>query len=265
MPAVYSKGFDAHTHLDDVVFDQDREQVLRRAKRAGVLGACLAAGDPARLPVLVALADRWGLAWCGGTHPWWVGEHTSLDVVQERLERYDPPIVGEIGLDRRRDAWEVQRAAFDRQLRWAAERERPVVLHAVRAVDDVLAAVARTPPPRAMIHAFSGSVQQVERAMSLGVFLSVGTSSVGARDRAAEAIAAIHPDRLLLETDCPHRPIPGTSRGEPAHLTAVCEAVAAVRGEDPAELFARAGESARRFFAASLPAAKSVESPHGVS
>ena len=265
MPAVYSKGFDAHTHLDDLVFDEDREQVLRRAKRAGVLGVCLAAGDPVRLPELVALADRWGLAWCVGTHPWWVGEDTSLDAVRERLERYDPPIVGEMGLDRRRGAWETQRAAFALQLAWAAERDRPVVLHAVRAVDDVLSAVARHSPPEAMIHAFAGSVQQVERAMALGVYLSLGTSAVGARGRAAEAIAAIHPDRLLLETDSPHRPIPGASRGEPAHLTAVCEAVAAVRGEDSAELFARAGDSARRFFAASLPAAESVESPDGVS
>lgn len=256
MTAVYRNGFDAHTHIDDPAFDSDRPEMMERARIAGVSGLALAAGDPTCWDRLVQIATHTGAVPCLGHHPWWVDQDTAVDDVLAALHRYDPAVVGEIGLDRLRGDVSVQRTVFRAQLVWAAENDRPVVLHAVRTVDEVLHEVAQVPGVRALLHGFIGSVQQVDRATSLGVLVSIGPAACTASGRLVDAIRGIPAHSLCLETDAPHRPVPGEDRGEPRHLVQVAEAVAAIRQVDPMALLAETGHTARTFFRNETPSAQ---------
>ena len=248
MSAVYRRGFDAHTHLGEAVFDNDRIAAVRRAQDNGVSGIAMATGDPVRLPVLRSVASQLGVVLSEGLHPWWVRSESTWNDAIEQLNAAMPRAVGEIGLDRLRPHFPEQQAIFTAQLDWARDHDRSVVVHAVRTVDEVLSAVAKRPGMRVMIHGFVGSVQQVHRAADLGVHLSLGPRTLRATGRTVDAVRAIPSALLLLETDCPHQPLPGRTRGEPSDLVQVAQAVAQLRDVDPVALFAQTGDTARRFF-----------------
>lgn len=248
MDVVYRRGFDAHTHLGEAVFDTDRMCALGRANDRGISGVAMATGDPDRLPWLREIASQTGAVLSVGRHPWWVGPETTVAEVVGMLDGISPRSVGEIGLDRLYPNWDKQKEVFSAQLDWAHRHGRPVVIHAVRTVDDVLHSVSTRPGLRAMIHGFTGSLQQVRRAGELGVYVSVGPRALRATGRTVQVIREIPKERLLLETDAPHRPIHGAKRGEPADLVDVARAVAQLRDVDPVALLEQTGDTARRFF-----------------
>ncbi|MGK0346039.1 MAG: TatD DNase family protein [Myxococcota bacterium] len=248
MPTLYRRGFDAHTHVGEAAFDVDRMCTVQRAHDRGVSGLAMATGNPDRLPLLREIAAQMGLVLSVGLHPWWVRADTTVENVVQMLDDNDPAAVGEVGLDRLHPNWKEQGDIFAAQLDWAHRHSRPAVVHAVRSVDAVLAECGRRPGLRMMIHGFTGSVQQVQKASELGVYLSIGPTSLRATGRTIAVIRAIPSSLLLLETDAPHHPLHDGERGEPADLVHVAEAVAQLRDADPVALLAQTGDTARRFF-----------------
>jgi TatD DNase family protein len=248
MAPLYRRGFDAHTHVGEPAFDGDRMSALQRAHDRGVSGLAMALGDPDRLPRLREIAVQLGVVLSVGLHPWWVRDDTSVEQVVKMLDDNAPVSVGEVGLDRLHPHWEHQCRVFSAQLDWAHGHSKPVVVHAVRSVDEVLAEFGRRPGLRMMIHGFTGSVQQAHRAAELGIHLSIGPAAVRATGRTEQVIRAIPAELLLLETDSPHQPLVLGERGEPADLIHVVEAVAQLRDVDPVALLAQTGDTARRFF-----------------
>lgn len=246
---------DAHTHLDAPAFDDDRPEVVARARAAGVGSFVLCGADPEGWDRTAGIAREVGGWACFGVHPWWAATlgADALDPWLAELRRRPMIALGEIGLDplRARDpeARENQRRALREQLAVARERDLPVVLHCVRAYPELLAVLERDGLPRrgGMLHAWSGPPDQVDRAVALGLHLSFGplVSNPGAR-KARQSAVIVPPDRLLVETDCPDgRPV-GTARGEPAHLVRVIDALAALRGEEPRRLGDVAAANTRR-------------------
>ena len=129
------------------------------------------------------------------------------------------------------------------QLALAANRDLPVVLHCVRAYGTLLDEVA-VAGVRGMVHAWSGPPELVDRAVGLGLSLSFG-SLVLRSERVAACAASVPLSSMLLETDCPDMPIPGEARGEPAHLIAVAERIARLRGLSVVEVLEITGRNAR--------------------
>ncbi len=248
MSPVYRRGFDAHTHMGESVFDDDRMSALQRAHDRGVSGLAIATGDPDRLPRLRMIAAQLGVVLSVGLHPWWVRADIRVEDVVKMLDESTPVAVGEVGLDRLRPHWAQQCLIFSAQLDWAHRHGRPVVVHAVRSVDEVLGEFERRPGLRMMIHGFTGSVQQAQRATELGIHLSIGPAALRATGRKRQVIRSIPETLLLLETDAPHQPLVVGERGEPADLIDVAEAVAQLRDVDPVALLSQTGDTARRFF-----------------
>ena len=205
--------------------------------------ADVCAADPARWDDVVRSGGAAKAVTGLGAHPWWA-ETADVQAVVAELEHRQPAYVGEIGLDRTRGDLQRQWPLFQAQLEWSVGR--PVVIHAVRTVDKVLNAVRDVGHDQAMIHAFAGSVQQVERAASLGVTMSIGPLALRASGRMVDAIRAIPSELLVLETDTPDHAHAGV--GQPSDLVKVARAVAAVRDADPVALFAATGDIARRLF-----------------
>lgn len=247
---------DSHSHIDVAEFDADRAAVLARARAAGVarqIVPAIALAGFARLRELCR--DEAGLYPAYGLHPMYLAEHhpEHLDALRGWIERERPVAVGECGLDffvEDLDA-ETQRLYFRRQLELAREFELPVILHARRALDEVIAALRSIGNSSGVVHSFSGSEEQARQLWKLGFCIGLGGPVTYERARRLRGIAATMPlEFLLLETDSPDQPLHGHQgqRNEPVLLREVCECVAALRGAPTEEIAAATTRNTERVF-----------------
>jgi len=251
---------DSHCHLDAAEFDDDRDRVIARARDAGVARQVIPATSAAGWPKLGALcAGTDGLFPAYGLHPMFLDAHRPEHLAQlrERIEHDRPVAIGECGLDHFVEGLDhdVQQDYFDKQLALAREYELPVIVHARRAVDAVIASIRRTGGLRGVVHSWSGSRQQAEQLWDLGFMLGIGGTATYERAHRLRGLVADMPiQHLLLETDAPDQPDSGIrgQRNEPARLSVVCEAVAELRGIAADELAAATTANAERLFG--LPA-----------
>ena len=247
---------DSHCHLDADAFDANREAVIDRAREAGVRRQIVPATTAARWPKLREVcASSEQLFPAYGLHPMFLDEHHEdhLDALRSWLQRERPVAVGECGLDYFIDDHDpaMQSLYFDAQLRLAIEFDLPVIVHARRTVDAVIAAIRKAGKLRGVIHSFSGSRQQAEQLWEHGFLLGLGGPVTHERASRLRELAATMPlEYLLLETDAPDQPDAGIrgQRNEPARLNAVLETIAQLRDVDPAEVAAATTVNAERLF-----------------
>ncbi|WP_159015951.1 TatD family hydrolase [Cognatiluteimonas profundi] len=247
---------DSHCHLDVDAFDHDRADVVARARAAGVTRQIVPAIDAAGWPRLreTCTADP-GLFPAYGLHPIVLGSHRPqhIDELRAWIEREHPLAIGECGLDFFIDDPRVdeQLAYFEPQLLLAREFDIPVIVHARRAVDAVIAAIRKAGGIRGVVHSFSGSVQQARQLWQLGFLVGLGGPVTYERATRLRKLAATMPiEYLLLETDAPDQPDSGHKgqRNEPSRLVDVLETIARLRGEDPAHVAAATTINAERLF-----------------
>lgn len=252
---------DAHNHLHFSAFDHDRDDVVHRAAVAGVTGMVLAGYDSSRRDLSRRLAERRGIWATAGVHPWAVD--AAADDVRRELDllcdvRWSSFCgLGELGLDFHRASDEAarqrQRSAFREQLAIARDLDLPVVIHCVRANQEVARILQEDGMPGrgGIIHSFWGSAEEARRFVELGLYLSIGTQitrSVG--EKMAAAVKEVTLERLMVETDAPDRPPADveSSRNEPAYLSCVVESLALVLGVDRAHVRRVTEDNARSLF-----------------
>ena len=247
---------DSHSHFDAAEFDADRAAVHARALAAGVTRQVVPAVDAAGWPKLEQVCSQFpGLFPAYGLHPMYLESHQPAHVRELRdwIERERPVAVGECGLDffvEGLDA-EAQRFYFEGQLQLAREFGLPVVVHARRAVDQVMAAIRRFGPLRGVIHSYPGSADQAKRLFDLGFLVGIGGPVTYERASRLRTLAAQLPiEYLLLETDAPDQPDSGHrgQRNEPARLTTVRDTIAALRGMEPEAVAHATTANAERLF-----------------
>ena len=247
---------DSHCHLDASEFDRDRSDVVARARGAGVrrqiVPAIHAAGWPKLRDICAAEA---GLFPAYGLHPMYLSEHRPghLDDLRDWIERERPVAIGECGLDFFVEGLDhdAQQGYFDGQLLIARDTGLPVIVHARRAVDAVIAAIRRVGGVRGVIHSWSGSEEQARQLWQLGFLLGLGGPVTYERANRLRRLAATMPlEYLLLETDAPDQPDSGIrgQRNEPARVGVVCDTIAGLRGITPEELAAATTANAERLF-----------------
>jgi TatD DNase family protein len=253
---------DSHCHLDAAELDRDREAVIRRAREAGVERQIVPAIDAAGWPKLRDIcAATPGLYPAYGLHPMFLSSHREehLTELHDWIAREKPVAIGECGLDyfvEGLDA-EVQQHFFEGQLVLAHDFDLPVIVHARRAVDAVIAAIRRVGGSgssqrlRGVVHSFSGSIEQARQLWDLGFLIGLGGPVTYERAKRLHRLVAQMPlDRLLLETDSPDQPdaeIRG-QRNEPSRLSFICETIARLRDEEPATIAAATTRNAERLF-----------------
>lgn len=247
---------DSHCHFDTAAFDHDRGNVHARALAAGVTRQVVPAVEAAGWPKLRQVCEQYpGLHPAYGLHPMYLASHqpAHLEMLRDWIARERPVAVGECGLDFFVDGLDAQEqhAYFDGQLRIAREFDLPVIVHARRAVDAVIAALRRIGGLRGVVHSFPGSTEQAAQLHKLGFMLGIGGPVTYERaNRLRRIVATIPLDQLLLETDAPDQPDAGHrgERNEPAHLTKVLEVVADLRGAPPEEVATATTANAERLF-----------------
>lgn len=243
------KLFDSHCHLDDKAYDRDRDDVVLRAREAGVERIMCAGVTLKTSKKAVALTEKYeGILAAVGVHPHDV-HHCTPEALDELIELSRRPKVcawGEIGLDFNRmySPRKDQERWFVRQLETAADLQLPIIFHERDSQGrflEILKAHA-DPNRRGVVHCFSGTPAELEQYIEMGFFIGItGIITMDERGRRLrQMLTAIPVDRLLIETDAPYlTPVPdkkGHRRNEPAFVRSVMLKLVRVRQEDPAKL-----------------------------
>ncbi|MFC2172812.1 TatD family hydrolase [Acidobacteriota bacterium] len=245
---------DVHTHLHADVFDEDRAEVMGRAREAGVKAILLMGegpGDNDRV-LDVAGADPF-LYPCLGYHPDRLegkGVEESLRLVQENLP--DLAAVGEVGLDfwRAKTAEERERQVeiFRQFIRLAIEQDLPLSVHSRSAGKRTLQVLEEMGARRVCMHAFDGKAGYAADAVErLGYYFSIPPSIV--RSRQKQKLAQRVPlSALLLETDSPVLGAEPGKRNEPANILLAAEKIAELKKVDVEEVLAAAWNNSKTLF-----------------
>lgn len=237
---------DSHCHLDDDRLDGERDAIVAEARAHGVTRMILPATTANRWEKIKQICDAGeGLYPAYGLHPMFVEQHQAshLRELDEWLEREQAVAVGECGLDfyasRVDEKWQKQ--LFQEQLALAGNHRLPVIVHARKALDEVIGLLRRQARHGGVIHSFSGSEQQARQLHELGFKLGIAATVGFERARRLRAVVASIPlDALLLESDAPDQP-GAAHRGElnrPAWIVEHLHTIAELRGMDVATLAA---------------------------
>jgi TatD DNase family protein len=255
---------DSHAHLDGKQFAADREQVIARAREAGVVTmVAIGNGDgPPHLDAGVQLADKYSFMYATvGIHP---HEARLADdqayAEMERLARHPKVIAwGEIGLDYHYDhsPRDVQKAVFARQMELAAAAKLPIIIHcrpsdnSDNAWEDCLGMIQQQWAPKGIggiLHCFTGTWPQAKRGLDLGFMVSfAGNVTFPKAQQIRDAALQVPLDRMLIETDCPYlAPVPHRGkRNEPAFVIETARKIGELRNLSAEEL---GEQTARNFY-----------------
>lgn len=234
---MYCNIFDTHAHYDNDRFDDDRAEVLAGLPAQGICGIVNAACDMESCKTGLALAQQYDYIYCSvGIHPHSADEYTpECDaLLTEYAAQKKVVAIGEIGLDYHYDfsPRETQRAAFEAQLKLADSLKLPVIIHNREAHQDTLTLLQKY-RPQGILHCFSGSAEMAKEILKLGMYIAFGGAvTFKNASRLLEAAAAVPPDRLLLETDCPYmspEPFRGR-RCDSSMIAQTAERLAALHG-----------------------------------
>lgn len=237
--------FDTHVNLHGEAFADDLNEVLDRAREAGIRRFLAICDRFDNFPSVLGIARSHADIWCSvGTHPHHAKDFTHI-TTQDIIEAArDPDVVaiGETGLDFHYGYSPEAEQAASLKVHIAAARETglPLILHTREADDlmaDILEAEFAAGAFRPLLHCYTGGKDLASRALDLGAYFSVsGILSFKSAREVREVISDIPLDRIILETDCPYlAPVPMRGRrNEPAYLPFVADALAALKGV-PAE------------------------------
>jgi TatD DNase family protein len=245
-------------------FDEDRDEVMRRAAAAGVTTMIVTGSSDAsnQRAADLAEANPGVLFSTAGVHPHHASDYTDASdaLIRSLVQKPAVVAVGECGLDyfRNFSPREAQLDAFRRQLDIARDTGLPVFLHQRDAHDDFVETLEPALPhlSRAVAHCFTGEHESLREYLAMGLYIGItGWICDERRGRHLHDIVDIIPDdKLLIETDAPYllprtiQPKPKTRRNEPMHLTEVLRVVAEARGQDLEHVARVTTDNARRFF-----------------
>lgn len=240
---------DSHAHLEGKQFAQDREQVIARARDAGVRNiVAIGNGDgPSNFDCGIQLAEKYDFIYATiGIHPHEakLADQAAFDRMQE-LARHRKIIAwGEIGLDYFYDhsPREIQKRVFVTQMELAAAAKLPIVIHcrpsnnSEDAWDDCLGLIQEHWTPKGIggiLHCFTGNWPQAARALDMGFMISfAGNLTFPKAQQIRDAALQVPLDRILIETDSPYlAPVPHRGkRNEPAFVVETARKLGELRG-----------------------------------
>jgi TatD DNase family protein len=229
---------DTHIHLYGEAFDDDRSDLIEKAKAEGVSHFFLPAIDSTYTDRMKALQKAYPqeVFLMSGLHPTHVNENykSELDHVYKELTQSseDYVAVGEIGIDLYWDKTYVreQTLSFETQINWALSFDLPIVIHCRAAFDEIFEVLEsyRSKPLYGIFHCFSGSLAQAQKAIDLGFKLGIGGVVTFKNGKIDQFLNQLDLGSLVLETDAPYL-APSPYRGKrniPSYINLVADKVA---------------------------------------
>ena len=268
------KIVDTHTHLDGEEFDEDRAEVILRAKEAGVGMVFLPAIDVKTSEAVLKLSHEYpGYAYpMIGLHPEEVKAEwkeqlkkidailnahlTAVDGLNGIKYKSDYIAIGEIGLDFywSREFEKEQLEAFEKQVEWSCETGLPLMIHCRKAQNEMLHILRKWKDklPGGVFHCFTGNQQEAKELLEYDNFvLGIGGVSTFKSSHLREDLPAAVPlERIVLETDSPYMaPVPYRGkRNESAFVVQVMKTLATAYGVSEEEVAKVTNENVERVF-----------------
>ncbi len=251
---------DSHCHIDMPQFDAERDELVARARAAGVTQMVIVGGVDADQGHRRALrvAEALGFPATAGVHPHEarLAEESTWDELRGLAHEGRLVAIGEIGLDFHYDhsPRETQSEVFRRQIRLARDVGLPVVVHTREADGETAEILEREGAAEVggVIHCFTGGPELARRALALGFHISFSGIVAFPRSETIQEVASTAPlERVLVETDAPFLAPPPHrgKRNEPAFVVEVARKLAALRGLTLAEVAHATRVNTARLFA----------------
>ena len=264
---------DSHAHLFYPDYKDDIDEVIRRAKEAGVTFFVVPGTNVETSRAAIALAERYPSVYaCVGLHPLDLANanKASLKEIEELSQHKKVVAIGEIGLDYYYDTTPKpqQQAMYRAQIEIAVRRNLPIVVHTRDSMADAVAIVeemvrsnedwrrqpatsnSHAAASKGVFHCFSGDVQTARRLFTLGFLVSYPGIVTFKNSATLPTLKAIGYDHIMLETDSPYlTPVPNRGkRNEPSYIPEIARKIAEVCGANINDVARTTTYNAKRLF-----------------
>ncbi|MFS0891476.1 TatD family hydrolase [Peribacillus frigoritolerans] len=250
--------FDTHVHVNAEQFNEDLEDVIERAKEAGVDNMVVVGFDRPTIIRAMVLIETYDFMYAAvGWHPVDAIDMTEDDLqwIEELSNHPKVVAIGEMGLDYHWDKSpkDVQMEVFRKQIRLAKKVGLPIIIHNREATADIVNILKEEEASRVggIMHCFSGSAETALECINMNFYISLGGPVTFKNAKKPKEVAAAVPlDRLLIETDCPYlapHPYRG-KRNEPSYVKLVAEQIAEIKQLTIEEVSQATTENAKKLF-----------------
>jgi TatD DNase family protein len=250
--------FDTHAHLNADQYKEDLDEVMERAKEAGVSNIVVVGFDTQTINRAMDLAEAHDHIYaCVGWHPVDAIDMTDEDLkwIEELASHPKVVAIGEMGLDYHWDKspHDIQKEVFRKQIRLAKKVKLPIVIHNRDATADIVEILREEGAAEVggIMHCFSGSVEIAKECLDMNFYISLGGPVTFKNAKKPKEVALEVPlDKLLIETDCPYltpHPYRG-QRNEPSYVKLVAEEIAEIKGISFEEIARATSDNAKKIF-----------------
>lgn len=230
---------DSHTHIYLPDFNEDRKDVMQRAKDAGVYKMYMPNIDSESIEWMIRMEEDYeGICMpMMGLHPCSVKENykAELKTIEQYLSKRKYTAIGEIGLDYYWDKTfiETQKEVFRLHIKWAKELKLPIVIHSRDSIQDCIDIVREELDEnlKGIFHCFGGTVEEAKQIVELGFSMGIGGVLTYKNSGLDQTLKEVDIKYLVLETDAPYlTPVPYRGkRNEPAYIELVAKKLAEVK------------------------------------
>jgi TatD DNase family protein len=250
--------FDTHAHLNADQYNEDLDEVMERAREAGVSHIVVVGFDTITIKRAMELAEAHDFIYaCVGWHPVDAIDMRDEDLlwIEELASHPKVVAIGEMGLDYHWDKspHDVQKEVFRKQIRLAKKVKLPIVIHNREATADIIEILREENAAEVggIMHCYSGSVEVAKQCLDMNFYISLGGPVTFKNAKKPKEVALEIPlDRLLIETDCPYltpHPYRG-QRNEPSYVKLVAEQIAEIKGLTFEEIARATSDNAKKLF-----------------
>lgn len=250
---------DTHTHLYSDAFENDRDEMIKRAMDLGVERFFLPAIDSGYTDAMFKLKSQYpdNMYLMAGLHPTSVKPETYLDElkqVENLLKEHHFCAVGEIGIDL---YWEtetlaIQQEAFKFQIGLAKQHQLPIVIHCRDGFDEIFNTLETEKDDQlyGIFHCFTGTKEEAERAINLNFKLGIGGVATFKNGKIDKFLNEIDLKHIVLETDSPYlAPAPYRGkRNESAYIVHVLNKLSEIYGVPKEEIAEITTENSKEIF-----------------
>lgn len=250
---------DTHSHIFDETFSNDIDDVILRAKQAGVAAVLLPNIDTESIKEVNSLAER-HKGYClpmMGLHPTSVTKDwkKDLNIIKEQFSRHQYIAVGEIGIDLYWDTSlaEEQKSAFEEQLRWSIEYNLPVSIHCRNAVMESVECIKKVGADKlkGSFHSFGGNSEELQVVLDLkNFYIGINGTVTYKNSTLPTVLQDADLSRIMVETDAPYLPpVPYRGkRNEPSYTSYIVDKLCDIYNTNKDDVENTTSNNAKKLF-----------------
>jgi TatD DNase family protein len=235
---MFEQFIDTHAHLQEDVFDDDIDEVIKKIKQANVIKVLMPNTDEKNIDKMISIKQKYTdlLEMMIGIHPENIDINykRQIKLIEKYLSKYKFIGIGEIGLDYKVSTidHDIQKKFFIEELNIAKELNLPVSIHSRDSSEDMYKILKQEQNGnlKGVIHCFYDDLNTAKKLIDLGFYLGIGGFVTFKNPKLRDILKNIEPTNLVLETDSPYlTPTPYRGyRNDPSLIKYIATTVADV-------------------------------------